>query len=112
MPLAVEQLDPERCVIAVSGDADLYTAPEFREKLINAIAGGAKKIVVDLSDATFVDSTMLGVLVDGNKRLQPAGGRLTLACTDRTVRKIFEVTGLDRIFGMHGSRDEALGSLG
>ena len=52
--------------------------------------------MVDLSKATFIDSTTLGVLVGGVKRLRPAGGSLALVCTDENITKIFEITGLDR----------------
>ena len=67
--------------------------------------------MVDLSKATFIDSTTLGVLVGGVKRLRPAGGALALVCTDQNITKIFEITGLDRVFPIHGSRDEALASV-
>ena len=63
---------------------------------------------VDLSKATFIDSTTLGVLVGGVKRLRPAGGSLALVCTDENITKIFEITGLDRVFPIHSSREEAL----
>jgi anti-anti-sigma factor len=57
-------------VIALSGEVDLYTAPEFKQQLIDAVAEGAKHVVVDLSKTTFIDSTTLGVLVGGVRRLR------------------------------------------
>ena len=107
-----EEIDAQTHVIELGGEVDLYTAPEFKERMVELIEAGKKQIVVDLSKATFIDSTTLGVLVGGVKRLRPAGGSLALVCTDQNITKIFEITGLDRVFPIHGSRDEAFASLG
>ena len=69
-------------------------------------------VVVDFSDTTFIDSTTLGVLVGGVKRLRAQEGRLSLVCSDRNIRKIFEITGLDRVFTIYPTRDEALAKTG
>jgi anti-sigma B factor antagonist len=106
-----ESIDAETHVIALGGEVDLYTAPEFKERLVQVIEDGKKNLVVDLSKATFIDSTTLGVLVGGVKRLRPSGGSLVLVCTDQNISKIFEITGLDRVFPIHGSREEALRSV-
>jgi anti-sigma B factor antagonist len=106
-----EQISDDTAVIALSGEVDLYTAPEFKQQLLETIGRGAKEVVVDLSDTTFIDSTTLGVLVGGVKRLRPEGGRLSLVCSDRNITKIFEITGLDKVFPIYESRDEALQSL-
>ena len=98
-------------VIDLKGEVDLYTAPEFKERMVALIEDGKKRIVVDLSAATFIDSTTLGVLVGGVKRLRPTGGTLALVCTDQNITKIFEITGLDRVFPIHPSRDEALAAV-
>ena len=75
------------------------------------IAKGAKHVVIDLSETTFIDSTTLGVLVGGVKRLRTNDGQLSLVCSDRNITKIFEITGLDRVFTIHSSRDEAVAAL-
>ena len=106
-----EEIDSETHVIQLGGEVDLYTAPEFKERLVELIENGKTKIVVDLSEATFIDSTTLGVLVGGVKRLRPAGGSLALVCSDQNITKIFEITGLDRVFPIHDTRDEALSSV-
>ena len=103
-----EEVDADTHVIELGGEVDLYTAPEFKERLVQVIEDGKKQLVVDLSKATFIDSTTLGVLVGGVKRLRPAGGSLTLVCTDPNICKIFEITGLDRVFSIHASRDDAV----
>ena len=106
-----EQLSDDAYVIALEGEVDLYTAPEFKQELLDVIAKGAKHVVIDLSETTFIDSTTLGVLVGGVKRLRTNDGQLSLICSDRNITKIFEITGLDRVFTIHESRDEALASL-
>ena len=107
-----EEIDAETHVIELGGEVDLYTAPEFKERLVQVIEDGKKQLVVDLSKATFIDSTTLGVLVGGVKRLRPVGGSLSLVCTDQNITKIFEITGLDRVFPIHTSREEALADRG
>ena len=106
-----EEIDADTHVIELGGEVDLYTAPEFKERLVQVIEDGKKHLVVDLSKATFIDSTTLGVLVGGVKRLRPTGGSLALVCTDQNITKIFEITGLDRVFTIHATRDEAVGAL-
>jgi anti-sigma B factor antagonist len=99
-------------VIALTGEVDLYTAPEFKQQLLDVIAEGATHVVVDLTDTTFIDSTTLGVLVGGLKRLRPNGGQLLIVCSDRNITKIFEITGLNRVFPIYADRAEALESAG
>lgn len=106
-----EEIDARTHLIELGGEIDLYTAPEFKERMVELIEAGKTHIVVDLSQATFIDSTTLGVLVGGVKRLRPSGGALALVCTDQNITKIFEITGLDRVFAIHPSREAALGSL-
>lgn len=99
-------------LLSLEGQVDLHTAPELRDQLVSAIEDGAVNVVVDLSDTTFIDSTTLGVLVGGVKRLRPNGGQLSIVCSDRNITKIFEITGLNRIFPIHADRAEALESAG
>jgi len=106
-----EEIDAQTHVIKLGGEIDLYTAPEFKERMVELIEAGKNHIVVDLSDATFIDSTTLGVLVGGVKRLRPSGGGLALQCTDQNITKIFEITGLDRVFPINATREEALGAV-
>lgn len=95
-------------VVAVRGDADLHTAHELRASITDAIDGGASRLVVDLAKATFIDSMTLGVLLGAVKRLRPVGGSVSVVCTDANIRRIFEITLLDRVFSLHESREAAL----
>ena len=107
-----ESVDDSTYVISLAGEVDLYTAPEFKQQLLDVIGKGAKDVVVDFSDTTFIDSTTLGVLVGGVKRLRTQDGQLSLVCSDRNITKIFEITGLDRVFTIYTTRDEALAKTG
>ena len=109
--IKTEELGDSSYVISLAGEVDLYTAPEFKQQLLEVIGQGAKHVIVDFSDTTFIDSTTLGVLVGGVKRLRTNDGQLSLVCSDRNITKIFEITGLDRVFSIYGTRDEAVSNL-
>jgi anti-sigma B factor antagonist len=110
--IQTEQLSPDMFVVSPAGEVDLYTAPEFKQCLLEIVEKGATNVIVDFTATTFIDSTTLGVLVGGVKRLRANDGRLTLVCGDRNITKIFEITGLDRVFPIYGTRDEAVSMLG
>src|SRR4029077_17366174 len=95
--IKTEQLSGDAYVISLTGEVDLYTAPEFKQQLLEVIGQGGKEVVVDFSGTTFIDSTTLGVLVGGVKRLRTNDGQLSLVCSDRNITKIFEITGLDKV---------------
>ena len=88
--LTTEKNDAGTAVIALTGEVDLYTAPELKSQMLELIANGADGVVVDFTNTTFIDSTTLGVLVSGVKRLREKGGTLSIVCSDRNITKIFE----------------------
>ena len=108
----VELLDigGETAVVVLEGEVDIYSAPQFKEVLLRSIDEGARHIVIDLSGVSFIDSTALGVLVSGAKRVRPQNGALDIVCRDENITRIFEITGLDRIFGIFATREKALES--
>jgi anti-sigma B factor antagonist len=109
--IKTEQLGDDAFVISLAGEVDLYTAPEFKQQLLEVIGQGGKQVIVDFSDTTFIDSTTLGVLVGGVKRLRTNEGQLSLICGDKNITKIFEITGLDRVFTIYPTRDEAVSNV-
>ena len=109
--LSEESLDDQRHVVAVAGEIDLFTAPELKAMLSEAVEAGRTRIVVDLTETSFLDSTALGVLIGAVKRLRSRDGVLTIVNTDPNIAKTFEITGLDQIFTILPSRDEALAAL-
>jgi anti-sigma B factor antagonist len=103
-----ESPQPAVRVLVVHGDADLHSAPELRERIRGAIDDGATTLVVDLSATTLIDSTSLGVLLGGMKRLREENGEMRLVVPQAEVRRVFEITMLDRIFPLHDTQEEAL----
>jgi len=109
--LSEDDCNDDCLVVAVRGDLDLFTAPDLKQSLTEAIEGGTTRIVVDLDEATSIDSTTLGVLIAAVKRLRIRGGDLAVVCTDPRIAKTFEITGLDEVFGVRGTREEALAEI-
>ena len=106
-----QEIDATRHVLGVCGEIDLFTAPELRQVLGDCIDAGRLQIVIDLTETTFVDSTALGVLLGAFKRLRSRDGTLAIVNSDETITRTFEITGLDQIFMIAPSRDEALAAL-
>ena len=113
--VGVEELDRIRAV-NVSGELDYATAPELRDVFDQVISSGARSVLVDLSDCRFIDSTGLSVLVHARSRIMgdandSGAGRLEICCPDPQIRRLLEITGIDKAFGVHDSREEALSAL-
>lgn len=98
----------DKTVLEVAGEVDVYTAPKLREKLVELVGEGHHHLVVDMTGVEFLDSTGLGVLVGGLKRVRGHDGSLALVCTAERILKIFRITGLTKVFPIHDSLDEAL----
>ncbi|HET7398714.1 MAG TPA: STAS domain-containing protein [Intrasporangium sp.] len=102
----------ERTVVHLEGEIDVYTAPRVRDKLDEQIREGRTDLVVDLTDVTFIDSTGLGVLVGRLKHIRLLGGSLRLVGSDDRVLKVFSITGLDKVFEIYPTLEDALGAPG
>ena len=98
-------------VLAIRGQADLHTVPELRAAFATVIESGAKRLVVDLSETTFIDSMTIGALLGAVKRQKAHQGRLVVACSVPHVRRVFELTSLDRVFDLRQSVEEAVAAL-
>jgi anti-sigma B factor antagonist len=94
-------------VVTVEGEIDVYTAPRLRELLIDLASKGTCRLIVDLDKVGFLDSTGLGVLVGGLKRVRAQEGSLDLVCTQERILKIFRITGLTKVFGIYQTVDQA-----
>jgi anti-sigma B factor antagonist len=98
----------DRTVISVTGEIDVYTAPSLRERLNELVASGHYDLVVDMEGVEFLDSTGLGVLVGGLKRVRSHDGSLRLVCAQEKILKVFRITGLTKVFPIHATLAEAL----
>lgn len=94
-------------VFDVKGEVDLDTAPLLKAELAQAVRSGARNIAVNLQGVEFLDSSGLGVLIGTLKRCKEAGGSLALVAPRRPVQKILSITGLDKVFAIHDTVDEA-----
>lgn len=101
-------IEGDKAILAVRGSVDLTTAPGLRTRLAELIDDGHTCVVVDLSGTDFLDSTGLGALVAALKRLRMKDGEIRIVCSSGHVRKVFEITSLDRVFAMHATLDGAL----
>ena len=100
-------VDETTSVVQVKGELDLTTAPRLKWMLHDLIEAGRTTHVVDLNETTFMDSTALGVLVAVNRSLEE-GMRLVIVCARSNVLKIFELSGMDGVFTIVPTLDEAL----
>jgi anti-sigma B factor antagonist len=107
LTLATNEVDGAT-IIAVGGEIDVYTAPKLRDKITELVADGVYDIIVDMEAVEFLDSTGLGVLVGGLKKVRAHDGSLELICTQDRLLKIFRITGLAKVFVIHDSADGAL----
>ena len=95
--------------MSLAGELDLYNAEDVRAALLAACADEPAVLVVDLSAVNFIDSTALGVLIEGRSRLAERNG-FRLASPGLETRRALEVSGLDRHFSIFDTVEDALGS--
>jgi anti-sigma B factor antagonist len=103
-----EGLPPGMQRVGAGGEIDLHAKKEFEKHVGRALATNPDCLVVDLTEATFIDSTGVSVLVSALRRIRANGGRVELVCTNPNVLRVFEIAGLERLFPIHDSLDELL----
>jgi anti-sigma B factor antagonist len=112
LTLNVHSDTPGFTVIAVGGEIDVYTAPKLREKLISLVEDGSYQLIVDMEAVEFLDSTGLGVLVGGLKRVRAHDGYIDLVCQQSRILRIFRITGLNKVFNIYDTVPEAIAAHG
>ena len=95
-------------VVHVAGEIDVYTAPLLREVLDKQVAAGRTNLVVDLEKVSFMDSPGLGVLVGRLKLVRGQNGSLRIVTAQERILKVFKITGLDKVFHIYPTVDEAV----
>lgn len=103
-----QRVDGDAVIVSVSGEVDAHTAPELDHLLSETVNDGCTRIVVDLSDVGFLDSTGLGVLVKALKRCRDSGGFVSVVAVHERIVKVFRITGLDGPFSVSDSVSKAL----
>jgi anti-sigma B factor antagonist len=109
--ITTAQLGSSAYVVSVTGELDVSNAERFADECERVIGLGATRMVVDLVGLTFMDSVALGILTKEAKRLRSSGGECVVVADDPRIRRVFEITGLDRIFRIERSLAEAIEEL-
>lgn len=104
--------DELTCFLEMSGEVDVYTAPELKQAIVQYADQGVKRLIINLAEVQYLDSTGLGVLIGGLKRLREADGNLVLVAPGMRILRIFEITGLDKIFDIYPTNEEAAAKEG
>jgi anti-sigma B factor antagonist len=99
----------DHAILSLRGEIDVYTAPLLRQAILDLIEQNKLNVVIDMLEVDFLDSTGLGVLVEGLKRVRTRDGSFSIVATQDKILKIFDITGLNKAFPIHASVDEATG---
>ena len=112
MDLQIEvRREEDVAVIILRGEVDAYTCARLREAMIEAIEDGGANLVVDMKNVDYIDSSGLGTLVGGLKRVSERQGAIAVVCTNPQIRKVFDITGLVKVFPIYSSEDDAVKAL-
>jgi anti-sigma B factor antagonist len=106
-----ERRDGPTSVLELTGEVDAYTSPSFREAMISALGTGRKDLIISMERVEYIDSSGLGALVGGLKRASEQHGRILIVCSKPQVTRVFEITGLVRVFPIFESVEAACAAL-
>ena len=106
LDIRTERVDGS-CTVTLTGEVDLYTSPHLKEELVKLIDDGCYRIIVDLQNVSFIDSSGLGVLVSALRRTRERDGVVRIVCARESTLKIFRITGLDKVFPIFTDDSEA-----
>lgn len=110
MELDTEHLDAATAVLRPRGRLDMVAAPRLRAAVTDTVAGGHARVVVDLAETTFLDSSGLGALIAGLKTTRQAGGDLRIAGVGEQVRMVLELTQMHTVLRPYPDVEAALGA--
>ena len=107
----VREAQGDTYVVDLNGEIDVYTSPKVKDAIGDLIDKGHYNLVINLEKVRYIDSTGLGVLIGGLKRVREHGGTVNLVCTNPQIKKMFDITGLVKIFGIYDDEDAAMKAL-
>lgn len=97
-------------VVKLAGEIDMGHSPAVHQALVEVLERRPARLVIDLSDVSYMDSSGVGILVDALRRVRVSGGKLVLVAVAPRVRSVLQITKLDQFFEMHSTLQEALGT--
>jgi anti-sigma B factor antagonist len=95
-------------IIDVAGEIDVYSVSRLKTALVNALSEAPSEIILDIRKVRYIDSTGLGVLIGGLRRIREHGGSIKIVVIDVHIRKILEITGMSGIFALYETESEAV----
>ncbi len=98
-------------IISVQGEIDVYTSPRVKETINELIEKENYNLIINLEEVRYIDSTGLGVLIGALKKVREHNGSINLICTNPQIKKIFNITGLVKIFGIFKNEEEATDNI-
>ena len=98
-------------VIQLSGEVDAYTCSMLRDVMVEIFEQGNPNVVISMADVEYIDSSGLGTLVGGLKRASEQSGRIAVVANSVQIRKVFEITGLEKVFPLFDTEHEAACAL-
>jgi anti-sigma B factor antagonist len=109
--IETRELAKDTHAVEVQGEIDVYTSPKVKEIVTELIDKGNNHLVINLEGVRYIDSTGLGVLIGALKKVREKEGSINLVCNNPQIKKIFNITGLVKIFGIYKNEEEALKNL-
>jgi anti-sigma B factor antagonist len=94
-------------ILSPQGEIDFATGPQLKDAITERLVAGDVNLIVDLLAVDFIESTGLGALISGRRRAHTLKGSLRLVCTEQQLLKIFRITGLDKVFAIYDSVEQA-----
>jgi anti-sigma B factor antagonist len=104
-------IEKEYAVVTLQGEVDAFTAPKLKQELIAQMERGIVRLAINLEEVSYLDSTGLGALISGMRRTREKNGALVLICPNDRIARIFDITGLSRIFENYLTEEDALKRL-
>lgn len=95
-------------VLCLSGEIDVYSAPQFKQAVVSILDGDQQHLIVDMHDVRYMDSSGFGILLSAVKRLRPMGGTVNLVGCASPIDRVLHITKLDAIFALYENMDSAL----
>jgi anti-sigma B factor antagonist len=106
-----QSLDESVELLSVSGELDMSNSSELRRRVEKAVRVGRDRVVIDLDALKHMDSSGLAALIDSHQLAEARGGRVALVITSESVRRTVELRGLDRLFTIVPSREDAIAAV-